>query len=70
MEIWPTHQHCCAFLTSQGLFDSTVIWFGLQNAPMMFQCFMNHILHEEMVRGHVLTYVNDVIVFMESLSTH
>src|SRR3984893_5970976 len=33
MQVWPEHQHRCAFLTPRGLFDPAVMWFGLQNAP-------------------------------------
>src|SRR6202045_12244 len=70
MEIWPAHQHQCAFLTSRGLFEPAVMWFGLQNAPATFQRFMNHILREEIAGGHVLAYVDDVIVFTENLNMH
>ena len=70
MEIWPMHQHRCAFLTLQGLFEPVVMWFGLQNDPATFQQFMNHILHEEIAGRHVLAYVDDVIVFTENLNMH
>ena len=46
------------------------MWFGLQNTPATFQCFMNHVLREEIAGGHVQAYVNDVIVFAEDLATH
>ena len=53
MMVWPEHQHCCAFLTPHGLFEPAVMWFGLQNAPVTFQHFMNHVLREEIAGGHV-----------------
>ena len=53
MQVWPEHQHCCAFLTPRRLFEPAVMWFGLQNMPATFQCFMNHMLREEIVGGHV-----------------
>ena len=31
---------------------------------------MNHILQEEIAGGHVLAYVDDIIVFTENLNTH
>ena len=46
------------------------MWFRLQNALATFQQFMNHILHKEIAGGHVLTYVDDVIMFTENLNTH
>src|SRR3984893_9696980 len=70
MQVWPEHQHRCAFLTPHGLFKPAVMWFGLQNAPATFQRFMNHVLHEEIAGGHVRAYVDDVIVFAEDLATH
>ena len=70
MQVWPEHQHRCAFLTPRGLFEPAVMWFGLQNAPATFQRFMNHVLREEIAGGHVRAYVDDVIVFAEDLATH
>src|ERR1700726_2472868 len=70
MQVWPEHQHCCAFLTPGGLFEPAVMWFGLQNAPATFQRFMNHVLHEEIARGHGRAYVDDVIMFAEDMATH
>ena len=67
MQVWPEHQHYCAFLTPCGLFEPAVMWFGLQNAPATFQQFMNHVLHEEIAGGHVWAYVDDVIMFAEDL---
>src|ERR1700731_4610428 len=28
MQVWPEHQHCCAFLTPRGLFELAIMWFG------------------------------------------
>ena len=33
-----------AFRTNKGLFEPTVMFFGLTNSPATFQAFMNHIL--------------------------
>ena len=70
MKIWAEHQHHCAFLTPRGLFEPAVMWFGLQNAPATFQCFMNHVLREEIAGGHVQAYVDNVIIFVEDLAMH
>ena len=35
-----------AFQTNQGLFEPTVMFFGLCNSPATFQTMMNNILHE------------------------
>src|ERR1700720_1456267 len=70
MQIWAEHQDRCAFLTPHGLFEPAVMWPGLQNAPLTFQRFMNHVLQEEIAGGHVQVYVDDVIVFSEDLATN
>jgi len=35
-----------AFITRQGLFEATVIYFGFSNAPAIFQSMMNNILED------------------------
>src|ERR1700726_1380248 len=70
MQVWPEHQHHCAFLTSRGLFEPAVMWFGQQNAPATLQWFMNHVLHEEIAGGHLRNYVDGRIVFTEDITTH
>jgi len=35
-----------AFITRQGLFEATVIYFGFSNAPAIFQSMINNILED------------------------
>ena len=37
-------EHKAAFITSEGLFEPTIMFFGLMNSPAMFQTMMNMIL--------------------------
>ncbi len=40
-----------AFLTPEGLFEPTVMFFGLTNSPATFQMMMNTIFHTEVAQG-------------------
>ena len=49
-----------AFITSKGLFEPTVMFFGLTNSPATFQTMMNAILQPVMLEGHVQVYIDDI----------
>src|SRR5258708_27613182 len=59
-----------AFQTNQGLFEPTVMFFGLCNSPMTFQMMMNDILHEFIDCGKVICYMDDILVYSPTLSEH
>ena len=59
-----------AFRTNRGLFEPTVMFFGLTNSPATFQTFMNHILRDEVIAGHVIVYLDDILIFTDSLEEH
>jgi hypothetical protein len=59
-----------AFRTNRGLFEPTVMFFGLTNSPATFQSFMNHILRELIDEGKVVVYLDDILVFTETLEEH
>jgi hypothetical protein len=59
-----------AFRTNRGLFEPTVMFFGLMNSPATFQSFMNHILKKEIDEGHVIVYMDDVLVFTNDITEH
>ena len=51
-----------AFRTNRGLFEPTVMFSGLTNSPATFQTFMNHILRDEVIAGHVIVYLDDMLI--------
>ena len=51
-----------AFVTKQGLFEWTVVPFGLKNAPGHFQAFMQEVLKDLLHRG-VIVYIDDILVY-------
>jgi hypothetical protein len=51
-----------AFLTPEGLFEPTVMFFGLTNSPATFQMMMNTIFHREVAQGWLSVYMNDIAI--------
>lgn len=63
-------QHKAAFLTNQGLFEPTVMFFGLTNSPATFQTMMNEILRELILSGDVIVYMDDILVYSNDEKRH
>ena len=59
-----------AFRTNWGSFKPMVMFFGLTNLPAMFQAFMNHILKPLINQGHVIVYMDDILVFTDDIESH
>ena len=59
-----------AFITNRGLFEPTVMFFGLTNSPATFQNMMNDIFHNLLLSGHVIIYMDDILIFTDDLTTH
>ena len=50
-------------------FEPTVMMFGLCNTPATFQTFMNKIFEDMINAGHVIVYLDDILIFAEDLTT-
>jgi hypothetical protein len=60
-------EHKAAFKTRRGLFEPTVMYFGLCNSPAMFQAFMNDIFHPTIAKHDLLgttiqVYMDDIAI--------
>jgi RNase H-like domain found in reverse transcriptase/Reverse transcriptase (RNA-dependent DNA polymerase) len=51
-----------AFITNKGLFEPTVMFFGLTNSPAMFQTMMNSIFSEEIVEHWITIYMDEMAI--------
>ena len=51
-----------AFICKQGLYEPTVMFFGLTNSPVMFQLMMNDIFEVKMAQGWLLGYMDDLLI--------
>ena len=59
-----------AFRTNRGLFEPLVMFFRLTNSPATFQTMMNDIFQELVMEGTVVVYIDDILIFMETLEQH
>jgi len=59
-----------AFTMPEGLFEPTVMFFGLTNSPSMFQAMMNELLRDLINTGKVAVFIDDVIVGTETEEGH
>jgi RNase H-like domain found in reverse transcriptase/Reverse transcriptase (RNA-dependent DNA polymerase)/Integrase zinc binding domain/Chromo (CHRromatin Organisation MOdifier) domain len=59
-----------AFRTNRGLFEPLVMYFGLTNSPATFQTMMNDIFHDLIMEGVVCIYLDDILIFTDTLEEH
>src|SRR3984893_9111642 len=52
------------------IYKPTVMLFGLQNAPTLFQRHMNYILRKLIATGKVFIYIDDILITTENLEEH
>jgi hypothetical protein len=50
-----------------GLYESLVMNFGLCNAPTTFQMFMDEQLKDLIATGHIVVYLDDILIFASTL---
>ena len=56
------HEYKVAFITNQGLFEPTVMFFRLTNSPATFQMMMNAIFAPEIAEGWLIVYMDDILI--------
>ena len=59
-----------AFMTPEGSFEPTVMFFGLTNSPATFQAMMNELLRDLINTGKVAVFIDDVIVGTKTEEGH
>ena len=59
-----------AFACEWGLFEYQVMPMGLTNSPATFQRLMNVVLSKEIKEGFVVVYMDDILIFSNSLAEH
>ena len=62
IQIKPEDRWKAAFSTPFGLYEPTVMFFGLCNSPATFQRMMNHILWSEINEGWCKVYMDDILI--------
>ena len=64
------NQWKAAFKTNKGLYEPNVMFFGLTNSPVTFQTMMDDIFREEVAEGWLLTYIDNLLVFLDGTKEH
>jgi len=54
-----------AFLTPEGLFEPTVMFFGLTNSPTTFQMMMNTIFRKQVAQGWLSVYMDNLAIHIK-----
>jgi Reverse transcriptase (RNA-dependent DNA polymerase) len=55
-----------AFKTNRGLFEPTVMVFGMCNSPATFQAMMDSIFSNMIEEQRVIAYMNNILIFAEN----
>jgi len=63
-------EHKAAFIMNRGLFEPLVMFFGLTNSPATFQTMMNEIFRDLISGGHVIIYMDDILIFTDDIASH
>ena len=56
-----------AFTTNRGMYEPTVMFFGLTNSPATFTRMMNEIFLDEILQGWFLIYMDDMLIMANSV---
>ena len=59
-----------AFIIKRGLFELTVMFFGMTNSPATFQSTMNDYFTDMIAQGWVLIYIDDILIFSKDPKDH
>ena len=56
-----------AFKTSWGLFEPTVMFFGMCNSPATLQAMMDNVFQDMKTEGWIIIYMDDIFIFTKEL---
>jgi hypothetical protein len=65
----PGHEWKASFRCQYGQYEPLVVQFGLQNAPSVFQAYINSIF-SDLLDTHLVIYIDDILVFSETFEEH
>ena len=59
-----------AFITHQGLYEPTVMFFGMTNSPPTFQQFMSDSFRDMIAEGWLVIYMDDLLIYSDNDKDH
>ena len=66
--IWSGNEWKAMFKTNQGLYEPTVMFFGMCNSPATFQAMMDKIFKKEIEGDLIIVYMDDVLGFSKTIN--
>jgi hypothetical protein len=69
LRIWPSDIPKTVFITKYGLYEYTVMSFGLMNAPAFFMYLMNNVFMDYLDK-FVVVFINDILVYSQNEEEH
>jgi len=67
IRIKPRDEWKAAFLTPEGLFEPTIMFFGLTNSLATFQMMMNTIFQPDVAKGDTSVFMDDIAIHTKKL---
>jgi Reverse transcriptase (RNA-dependent DNA polymerase) len=55
------------FKTNRGLYEPTVMFFGMCNLPATFQAMMNKIFKKDIEENLIIVYMDDILAFSQTI---
>jgi Reverse transcriptase (RNA-dependent DNA polymerase) len=52
---------------NQGLYEPTVMFFGMCNSPAIFQAMMNEIFKKKIKENLIIVYMDDILAFSKTI---
>ena len=59
-----------AFITHRGLYEPTIMFFGMTNSPPTFQRFMSDSFRDMIAEGWLVIYMDDLLIYSDNDKDH
>jgi hypothetical protein len=69
LRIWPSEIPKTTFITKYGLYEFTVMSFGLTNAPAFFMYLMNSVFMDYLDK-FVVVFIDDILIYSQKEQDH
>ena len=67
IRIQPGDEWKAAFRTPSGLYEPTVMFFGMTNSPASFQSTMDELFEKQLSDGNVIIYMDDILIHADTI---